>query len=221
MNDRTPEQIKDDNDTRLRRAEAWIARAKAVEDDTSQFIFYWVAFNALYSRRETGFEEDKPEKEMMKAFLRDVCEKREPKINTILDKNGAVIRTLLGVPQSYEGFWRKDFSHQNKNIRTLQDWLEEFAYQRLPAKGAKCRLEQIFLRLYVARNQVFHGSHSGDTDSQGRTQVEKGAEILSFFIPAFCGIMKNVSKDWGPVCFRRQGEADDPKCPPPWLPGTE
>ena len=220
MNDRAPEQIQDDNDTRLHRAEAWIERAKAAGDATSRFIFYWIAFNALYSRRETGVEEGESEKEMMETFLEDVCEKRKREINVILDKNGKVISELLGVPQIYEGFWRKDFP-QNRGIRTLQEWLNAFAKHRLPEKGAKNRLRQIFLRLYVARNQVFHGSHSGTPRSRGSTQVKKGAEVLSVFIPAFCGIMKNVSRDWGPVCFRKQGKADDPKCPPPWLTAAE
>ena len=217
MNERTPEQIKEDNDTRLYRAEAWTKRAKAAADDTSRFIFYWIAFNGLYSRRETGVEEDKSELRMVTTFLKDVYEKREEKIKVILEENDKVIRELLAVPQSYGGFWRKDFPHRNKNIRTLQDWLEEFDHQQSPRKKAESRLRQIFLRLYVARNQVFHGSHSGTSRSRGSTQVKKGAEVLSFFIPAFCGIVKNVSRDWGPVCFRKQGKADDPKCPPPWL----
>ena len=216
MSNRTPAKIEKDNETRLRRSEAWIKRAQAAEDATNQFIFYWIAFNALYSRRETGVEDDNPEKEMMKAFLKDVCETREQEINAILNKNGTVIRTLLGLPQIYEGFWKKDFP-QNKGICTLQEWQEEFDKQRLPEKGAQLRLKQIFLRLYVVRNQIFHGSHSGDSDSRGITQVKRGAEVLSSFIPVFCEIMQKVIKDWGPVCFRRQGEADASNCPPPWL----
>ena len=186
MNDRTHEHIKDDNDTRLHRAEAWIARAKAAADDTSRFIFYWIAFNALYSRRETGVEEGESEKEMMETFLEDVCENRKQEINAILNDNkkGKVIGKLLGVPQIYEGFWKKDIP-QNKGICTLQDWHREFAKQRLPEKGAKLRLRQIFLRLYVARNQVFHGSHSGTPCSRGSTQVKKGGGGAQLFHSRF------------------------------------
>ena len=91
---------------------------------------------------------------------------------------------------------------------------------RLPAKGAKCMLEQIFQRLYVARNQVFHGSHSGDTDSSNAArQVGKGADSR-FFDSCFPAELCKMSAGLGTCLFSKAGKADG-EMSAALLPGAE
>ena len=214
-----------DNDTRLRRARAWIKRAKVATDHTSRFISYWIAFNALYSQREASERKGMSEKDMMKNFLEKIYIQKKHDFNAIFDKNGGLINELLALRQIFEGFWEKDCLW-NKDICDEHEWQNKFAKltkQLTQGAGEKRKLTEIFLRLYVVRNQIFHGSHSGGYRSRGYTQVRKGAKLLGLFVPRFCEIMEGRTKEnWGPVCFRRQGErADDPKCPPPWFAEVE
>ena len=37
---------------RMRRATSWIECAAKADDDDARFIFYWIAFNAAYGRRD-------------------------------------------------------------------------------------------------------------------------------------------------------------------------
>ena len=247
MDGRTIEQIRDDNNIRLRRAEAWIERAQNAADDTDRFIFYWIAFSALFSWEEvspvfwrppsaasSGFSSGEggvkaSELHKIKPFIRAICSEDEKGIlaDAVADKLDA-IRTLAQLPYVYKSFW----TPLEKEIETMSDWLQHFAEKKenlawrlngvVEKRKPTAALLFIFDNLYVIRNQVFHGSHSGGSESHGYTQVEIGAELLDEFIPCFRRVMnnsvaKNPDKNWGGVFFRPQGDPDDPNCPPPWL----
>ena len=257
MSNRTPEQINDDNNIRLRRAEAWIERAQAAKDDADQFIFYWIAFNALYAWDESSpdfwqpplsavvsqFSSDEDDENVrhnegdrdydkIKAFIKKMADKdNDRRLADIIVDNLEAIQTIVQLPYTYKPFWKPII----KNIETKSQWSKHFedaknraekAFQQV-AMGGKAghALRIIFSRLYVVRNQIFHGSHSGDPEGHGYTQVEKGAELLGVFVPCFCRVISlsvakaddNPPEDWGDVHFRPQSHPDDLECPPPWL----
>ncbi len=219
MGERTIEQIKEDNATRLRRAGAWIKKAEFTTDDTSRFIFYWIAFNAQYYD-----DDDKvSEWEMRDKFLETIFSKdKDFSLVDIINDSQDAIKRIFELPQTYWCFWNKP----KEKIENMEQWLEHFKNEGSLPEDNKEKLKMTFRRLSVVRNQIFHGSHSGDERSHGYTQVEKGAELLSVFVPCFFHIMdisigKNPDENWGAVRYRRQGNPDDVDCPPPWLADKE
>ena len=263
MSNRTPEQINDDNNIRLRRAEAWIERAQAAQDDAGQFIFYWIAFNALYAWDESSpdfwqpplsavvsqFSSDEDDENArhnegdrdrdynkIKSFIKKVAdEDNDRRLADIVVDNLTAMRAIVQLPYTYKPFWKPVI----KDIETMSQWskhfeevkdLAEISFQKAAERGKVGHaLRVIFSRLYVVRNQIFHGSHSGGLESRGYTQVEKGAELLGLFVPCFCHVISisiakaddNHPEDWGDVHFRPQSHPDDLECPPPWLTEAE
>jgi len=69
---------------------------------------------------------------------------------------------------------------------------------KLPSKAStNLGAIQFIDRLYVLRNQLFHG---GATWNNGinRAQVRDGAAILTFLMPVFVDLMmENPKADWG------------------------
>ncbi len=222
MDERTIEQIKEDNVTRLRRSEAWIKNAEKTEfakDDTSRFIFYWIAFNAQYSNSI-----QKAEKVERKEFFDKIFdEDKNGKLEVIFKNKSAIaaIEKIFELPQTYFGFWRKPW----KKIENMKQWENYFNKKRYPPENKKQELEDLFSRLSIVRNQIFHGGHSGNKDDyyDSSIQVEKGAEVLSNFIPCFFDIIQSSVKEnpctnlWGEIIYRKQSKPGEVDCPPPWL----
>ncbi len=231
MDERIMEQIRKDNETRLRRAGAWIEKAEKAEfatDDTSRFIFYWIAFNAQYSRDDNEVSEWC----MRNKFLETIFSKdKDFSLVDIINDNQDALKRIFELPQTYWYFWKEP--EPEEKIENIEQWKKHFEKPSTlpfiyPSKKGfnlsqiEFTLRLIFERLSVVRNQIFHGSHSGNEHSHGYTQVEKGAELLSKFVPCFFHIMdisigKNPDENWGAVRYRPQGTPDDVDCPPPWL----
>ncbi len=217
MGERTIEQIKEDNATRLRRSEAWIEKANLAKDATSKFIFYWIAFNAQYSKSI------KPKKGERNKFLDEIYkdEKGKRELEFIFNKNKVAIERIIELPQTHRDFWKKPKGQQIENMEQWQLHFEKNG--SLPEDNEK-KLKKLFLRLSVVRNQIFHGSHSGNKDGYDSSiQVEKGTEVLSSFIPCFLDIIQSSVKDnsctglWGELSHRSQSKPGNVNCPPPWL----
>ena len=233
---RPAEQFKADNEKRLRRMEAWILRAEAFratdkeysdalinprgEDDLAigvhaDFIFWWIALEAGYAR-EGSQGEASGSREDMKAFIHLAMRKRirGESWSGTLDRVKDSAIALIELPPASQCYWR---SGRAQPVA----WEGEF---RKEVEGAKRDLQsaissnframrQILLfllrrRLYVVRNQIFHGGSSLDR-SYGRPQVELGVDLLSAMVPKFCGIISSHQDvDWGPVPYPRQEPAD-------------
>jgi hypothetical protein len=59
----------------------------------------------------------------------------------------------------------------------------------------------LFKRLYVLRNQIFHGGSTWQ-GKLNRQQVKDGANLLSYFLPAILSIMMENSNDnWGVLAY--------------------
>ena len=204
--ERTEEQIKNDNDVRLRRAEAWRNRAEQVDktgkgDSAVRFVFWWIAFEALYKKRT----EQTPGE--MYGFVCNIIKKGDRNfVGKTLYANRKTGKEIVRLPQTHDGCWvnrLKDTEPNGEERRAYKDkkdWAKTFErekYSNEPLKG----LEILFNRLRVVRNQIFHGANS-QNDSQGLIQTEKGAELLGVFVPYFIKVVKeNPEFDWGEVPF--------------------
>ena len=228
----------DDNNTRFRRAGAWIKEANKPLDPPARFVFSWIAFNAQYqdlNMREEWEKEKKGSLEinMICAFIDKISRSNGKLLARAIAKVESDLREIFQLQQIHHGFWKKP---DDPNISTAADWHAYFRAEEenclkelnaalavrpdMPARAAAPMLKLAFGRLYVVRNQVFHGGHSRSKDeSHGYTQIQHGAEVLFEMVKCFQGIMEErLDEDWGKVDFPRQGKkADDPNCPPAWI----
>ena len=227
--------VRQHNEDRIRRAESWLRRSKvaevnrqqAVTDedkaafDCEQFIFLWISFNAAYGRELLDYDrdEDNPtESRKFREFLKKILKRdTEQAIKTILLYTFSdAVRVLLKNHYVFSNFWR---SIRDSNIDT--NWRQGFDRQNNNALSALLArdniyevLKEVFDRLYVLRNQLFHGGATFAT-GWGRSQVRDGSRIMASLVPEIIKIMqtdmeKNPDADtWGAVAFPRVNEGPD------------
>ncbi len=222
------------NEDRIRRAESWLKRSevaeanrkKAVSDedkaafDCEQFIFLWIAFNAAYGREllDNDSDADNPtESKKFNEFLAKILERdTKQAIRTTLWRTFSnATRELLENHYVFYLFWRS-LKDANNSI----NWRREFERRNKTVSSAlhdhdiQTVLREVFSRLYVLRNQLFHGGATFAT-GWGKSQVRDGSRIMARLVPAILKIMEtdmqnNPASDiWGPVAFPRVNEGPD------------
>ncbi len=176
-------QIKmDDEEVKLRthRSKSWMRRAKglAPQDLDGQFIFGWIALNALYG--QPRYLEDVKKKgdefKNLLDFLGGICD--IPEVKNKIDT------TLYSVEEHIAGLFQNQFLLK----KYWQDGLSDIVQSDLRGKSksaARARengnthkyLELICERLYVLRNQLFHGCAT-DNSSSNRDSLENAVPVL-------------------------------------------
>lgn len=219
------------NEDRMRRADSWLRRseksasdrekARTCEEETGldceRFIFLWIAFNAAYGRELIDDDDPTRESERFSDFLKEIL--RQDQGNTIKDilwkTYSGPIRILLNNQYVYGPFW--DWVRGSERGR---NWRERFERHRRDAnlKLAKSDvhgvLMEVFMRLYVLRNQIFHGGATF-ASGWGRDQVRDGSRIMAALVPEILRIMQadieaNPDSDtWGKVTYPRINEAPE------------
>ena len=186
---------------RLRRAISWVERAEREQADfDAAFVFYWIAFNAVYAEdHPEGYE--KSEAEARNRFLQRVVElDSSHRITPIIwDRLARPIRELIHNQYVFQPFWK----HQNL-VPGNEDWSgwfersKEIAANALERRDTVSVLRILFDRLYVLRNQIIHGGATWK-GSVNRKQVQDGALIMAFLVPSFVNlVMDNAEVAWGP-----------------------
>ncbi|MDE0304042.1 MAG: HEPN domain-containing protein [Albidovulum sp.] len=186
---------------RVHRAISWVQRAEASQDDPdAAFIFYWIAFNAVYA----GDNFVGNSKGDMSDFFGKIIKFDRSNIiyDTIWTKFHGPIRVLLQNKYVFQEFW----NHQNKKPGFV-DWERRFEgdnntiRKALQYKNSTKILEKLFARLYVLRNQLVHGGATWNS-SANRSQVRDGHRIMEMLVPLFIElIMANPDSDWGGVFY--------------------
>lgn len=189
---------------RCKRARSWLRRAKeevAVPDLDARFIFLWIALNALFGRAKYRLAADERTAEFkdLREFVNSMCR---------LDQ-GAVQRALRD-------------PHIREHVRVLLDdrYLDNKCWQRWDEKNItdktaresccvasseyQSELVTLFSRLYVLRNQIFHGC-STDRSSRNRPSLMAAVPVLEKLVHAFIGVVE----------FRGSGETIMAKPPYP------
>lgn len=191
---------------RLKRAYSWLERSAEVADPEGRFISLWITFNALYG---VQIAEGLSAKEF--ESLREFLEKL-----VAVDAGGTLASALFGGFQPIRGlvnnrfifraFWNDDPDWEGKFDRANKRLLADLGHRKtLPV------LEEVFRRLYVLRQQVFHGAMTYN-GRYGRSQLRDGAAVLHTVVPPMIQIMADSGpeKDWGDICFRPVGSPDEP-----------
>lgn len=188
---------------RLHRSLSWLQRAEIAarcesSDPDAVFIFYWIAFNAAYAQDADSFQFN--ERSVFDGYFGKVVN---------LDADGAIydaiwhkftgpIRVLLNNRYVFQPFWK----HHNGEPG-YEDWENRFenskarTHQALASTDTQTILTTLFDRLYVLRNQLVHGGATWNS-SVNRSQVNDGAAIMAFIVPALIELMmNNPQEDWG------------------------
>ena len=221
------------NEDRMRRAESWLERSEKAASDLrnarsdyekaglycEQFVFLWIAFNAAYGYELIGENVDDDDPKEWKKFS-DFLEKilsqdKERAIETIIRKQYAgPIRILLENRYVFDKFWKRvRGSSRGTNWSKCFEDSRANSLRALQDGRIHDVLEVVFSRLYVLRNQIFHGG-AMFAKGWGMAQVRDGSRIMAAVVPRILEIMQsdiedNPESDWGKVAYPRINERWD------------
>ncbi|EWH07475.1 hypothetical protein AT00_02940 [Pseudoalteromonas lipolytica SCSIO 04301] len=184
---------------RVHRALSWLEKSEHCdEDQDSQFIFLWIAFNAAYAQDTEVLRHT--ESEAFSLFIAKLVELDESNklYNLIWAEFSSSVRVLLDNQYVYQPFW----DYQNGKL-TEQEWKERFAKAKVAANNALSSKRTdllvaiILQRLYTLRNQLIHGGATWQS-SANRSQIRDGVAFLSKLVPIIVDIMMdNPQVLWG------------------------
>ncbi len=189
---------------RVRRSESWSDHANdsmSHEDFDSAFLFYWIAFNALYSD-ERNIDMERSERRLQKDFIEKIhrFDKQNGNLYKFLwAEYSNSIRNLLDNKFIFGRYWRDINENPDESA-----WAEEMrstnqsALRLMTDGGSVARLLNIVIsRLNVLRNQIAHGS-STYRGSLNRDQVKTGATFMHQVVPIIQQIFReHPDEDWG------------------------
>ena len=184
---------------RVHRALSWLNKSEQCNDDQdSQFIFLWIAFNAAYAQDTEVLRHT--ESEAFSKFISKLIEldNKGDFSNLIWLQFSSTIRVLLDNKYVYQPFW----DYQNGKI-TESEWKERFnkaksaASHALSNKSTDVVICIVLQRLYTLRNQIIHGGATWNS-SANREQIRDGVAFLSELLPIIVDMMMdNPDSLWG------------------------
>lgn len=207
-------------DDRLTRARSWLSASEGFEPTQLQeiFIALYIAFNALYGRRQYEGDRSQTAKDLETfsdrlAVLHDAdLEGGRATLTNALLVARPTIRAVATNVFLRDVYWRRDMPHAFL-VKKLQSQYA-LAERRLIIEGQWKPLLRLALeRVVVLRNQVFHGCVTHGPDSRGWQSVEQGIAVLRILVPAFVELLErhgNLVK-WDPLPYPRLGSTLHPE----------
>ena len=187
---------------RMRRAISWLQRAEQEPDDPdAAFIFYWIAFNAVYGedRPEDYGRSERERDAFNRYFVKALKLDTDQTIHAALwEKFHDPIGLFLDNRFVFDPFWQsQDRTAGNADWRRRLDSDQRGANRAFRNNDTRAILNFLFDRLYVLRNQLLHGGATWQ-GSVNRSQVQDGAAIMAFLVPHFINLMiDHPHIDWG------------------------
>ena len=219
---------------RLSRAISWFDRAKQLKqlrkeneeerkkDFDTQFIFFWISFNALYARdpieyfgKENTKENESDEKKNLKE--KDFFEKYFRNLWKLDKKHDQIYKTIENTKEVIDllenkfvtlYFWKHYHENPLKRKENHPNWNKSestkgFRFTR-ERRDTFEMLSIIFGRLYTLRNQVMHGGSAWKVDHLNRGQLDDATEIMYKLLSVFIDItLKNPEANWGASFYPR------------------
>ena len=191
---------------RVHRALSWLSKAeqaRAIQDTDTEFIYYWISFNAAYAN-EFGETERIGEKELFQAFLSKIADldTNERLYQLIWQQFSGCIRLLMDNKFVYQPFW--DY---HRGRISEDEWQHRFTASKsalniaLAAKNVPAALVQVFTRLYTLRNQIIHGGATYNSQVN-REQLKDACNLLNKLIPLIIALMMSAPDQlWGAGCY--------------------
>ena len=193
----------DDLNLRLRRVLSWLGRAEKeyrASDFDAAFIFYWIAFNAMYEQLGTSSVDETYERDKRRDYFDRIVSFANAE-NVIYDSIWSVLRdeieSMLENRYVYEPYWRhRNNPAKDRNWEQRFDRARERGTEAIRKTRTKDVLCELFHRLNTLRNQMLHGGATFKS-SVNRNQVEPGARIMSSLVPHFIDVMIEHPDGWG------------------------
>lgn len=182
---------------RVWRGLSWLERAEGAADVDGRFISLWIAFNAIYGHLGDDGR-DAQDHATWQAFLARMVEKdAEDHLGRLLADLQTTVLHLIDNQFLFRPFWQKQPDAKEKLRRSVQKSLI-----RIRQGDTLPLLQELFERLYVLRQQVFHGAATSGS-KLNRATLEAGTHVLSRIVPAMIEVMiaAGPAIDWGEVCF--------------------
>lgn len=184
---------------RVHRALSWLNKAEQSDDLDSQFIFYWIAFNAAYAQHIDRSILMSERGKFQQFLTKIVSLDKEEGIAEFLWKEYAnKIRVVLNNEFIFESYW----DAQNGTI-TQEEWKQQrtksiqASHQALASGQTNIVLSIVFSRLYTLRNQLLHGGATWN-GQVNRQQLADCTAIIAKVIPLFIEVMmSNPNELWG------------------------
>ena len=199
---------------RLKRARSWVELSKELDSSYDEkFIALWIAFNSAYGDEGTRVGVEYTETERFMKFLKGIVDKDEDGMigSGIWGLHSPIVIGLVRNKYIYEPYW----DWVRKGMPEADDWQDRFEKDvaRLEEELKPHRnrnvgtvLSMVFKRLYTLRNQIFHGGTTFKVGA-GRGQIEDGAILMAFLVPAILDIMRadiEIHPDsdvWGTLAY--------------------
>ncbi len=182
---------------------SWLGRAEQEMesgDYDAAFIFYWIAFNAVYADGRSQARLERRESRVFSDYFEKIIQldRHEKIYNAVLMKFWEPMVELLRNKYVFQPFW--DY---HNGLPGNDDWTLRFdrdarnVGRALDRRDTKDILRILFYRLYVLRNQLIHGGATWNSKAN-RRQVEDGARIMASLVPLLIELMMdNPQTDWG------------------------
>ncbi|MDA8010557.1 MAG: HEPN domain-containing protein, partial [Alphaproteobacteria bacterium] len=223
------------NNTRMYRALSWLERSEdrnLKKDSVERFVFLWLSFNAAYGndldwKRSANWERlsgirRKKEIEKIKKFLRLVAENDSPRFHLaeVICIYKDAFEKIMEIRFLFRQFWQAAYEK-----RAWLAWLsrrknsasDRFCEQQRSVQNAlqntlppKEKIQSVlvptFERIYILRNQIFHGA-STYGGRFNRSSLEPANAILGACVPEILKIMLETMENrkdtpaWGHVEF--------------------
>jgi hypothetical protein len=172
---------------RLHRGESWLRKsraARAAKDLDAQFIFLWIAFNALYGRPRYRRDVDSDETKDFTDFLRTVEQVSRNQVATALRQS------------DIEAHVEKILQSPFLNIECWRYWDRKGIRDRGKRTAVSCnnydkghRIEQLFRQLYTLRNQILHGAAT-DSGKRNRESLTHAIPVLDTSVDSLLQLIK-------------------------------
>ena len=183
---------------RIRRALSWMECAAGCKDNPdARFIFFWIAFNALYGQQHLVNPEDK-ERDIIHSYIEKVVDidplgfYGEIRSEFTDGEISALVENIYVLaPFWASGNWKKALEADSQRVDKALVW-----------GNARQLLVVLFDRLYVLRNQLVHGGATW-SGTLNRDQVIAGERFIAFLVPRMVDLMLSKPEgDWGTPYYR-------------------
>jgi len=186
---------------RMERSRSWVERSSIAvhgHDYEQAFIALWIALNALYGLPKEEMPEEPQRISNYIGLLWDSDSEALEKCLSELIRN-VKIQSFLYNPFLIEAKWRralKEFMSSKLGPQSVLDCLD----QRQVGKV----FEAILGRIYVLRNQIFHGCSTSNRGTN-RGSLLPSIQLLIVIVPCFWSIMlcDKHTKKWGKLPYPR------------------
>ena len=205
--------IRDDNlRIRLERARSWIDLAQSHKNSAhARFIFYWIAFNAMYGRKPLRDRENTRRQNVeIRDFLERVGKKCGSSESTteMLRAMEYDLKALTEDEFLSKQYWEDPVDRREVKRQCREDWKD------IRNNIAQDPFDCVFCiarRLLVLRNRIFHGSARGNDQSQGFPSLEIGLRVIEKLVRHFFDLLEKANpSNWPDVPYPGRGRRGHP-----------